>query len=104
VNKSGNSIELTIGGCNRVGSDSNELLTPEMTFTRTADGYSAHVEVTVDQNSNLYMYDLMGRVVMDKQLYLQAGINDFEIPAIGSGIFVVELRGDLFTDTKKLFF
>ena len=75
-----------------------------MTFTRTADGYSAHVEVTVDQNSNLYMYDLMGRVVMNKQLYLQAGSNDFEIPAIGSGIFVVELRGDLFTDTKKLFF
>jgi hypothetical protein len=104
VNKSGNRIELKINSCQRVEGSTLESPKPQMFFTHSSNGYTAHVDVIADQNSSLYVYDLMGRVMMNKKVYLQAGSNDFEIPAFGSGIFIIELRGDFFTDTKKLFF
>jgi hypothetical protein len=104
VNKSGNKIDLKITNCERDAESTFESSDPEMFFTLSGNGYTAHVNVTADQNSFIYVYDLMGRVMMNKEVYLQAGSNDFEISAIGTGIFIVEIRGSSFSDTKKLFF
>jgi hypothetical protein len=104
VNKSGNRIELKSSSCFRIGENALESSVTQMYFTPSANGYTGHVDVNTDQRSSLYVYDLRGQLVMNRQLNLQQGTNTFEIQIDGSGIFVIELRGETFTNTEKLLF
>ena len=57
-----------------------------------------------DENVQMKTYDLMGRLVKQENFFMNAGTNTIDIPAPGSGIFVLELQGASFSYTGKLFF
>jgi hypothetical protein len=104
VNKTGNKIELKIGDCERssdaleVGEDNDPY------FTKSASGYTAHIDVNQDQNLIVKVYDLMGRITEQKNVSLVTGTNTFEIPSAGFGIFIVELNGNSVSHAEKLLF
>jgi hypothetical protein len=104
INKTGNRIELKYSQCFRIGKNAVESSEPQLYFIPSASGYTAQIDVTTDQSSSLKVYNLRGQLVINRQLILLQGTNSFEIPSLGSGIFVVKLKGESFSLTEKLHF
>jgi hypothetical protein len=107
VNKTGTCVKLFIKNCGlRIGSsegDEDPAIDP-VYFSKSLNGYTAHVDVTENENTQVLVYDLMGRVVWEKSVTLAGGTNLIEIPAPSTGIFLVQLRCELFSHAEKLFF
>ena len=87
-----------------MGEKAMESSEPQLYFIPSASGYTAQIDVTTDQSSSLKVYNLRGQLVINRQLILLQGTNSFEIPSLGSGIFVVKLKGESFSLTEKLHF
>lgn len=103
VNKSGNKIQLTITNCGKTG-DASADQEEEVYFTKSQNGYTAHVETNEDQKITVNVYDLMGRLVHTQKVSLVAGVNSFEITSTGSGIYLVNMKGNLLSYSRKLLF
>ena len=104
VNKSGNRIDLHINNCQREGVAIEEPYEPNIYFTQTGQGYLAHVDADHNEEIQLLLYDISGRIVQSKKEMLISGSNVMTISSPGSGIFLVVLKGDSFTKVTKLLF
>lgn len=104
INKSGNKIELTLDNCQRTMKVTAEAPYSEPYFSRSANGYTAHVELTEAEELNVYLYDLLGRRISQQKIMMNAGVNTFEIPSPGTGLFLIELKGESLTHAEKLLF
>lgn len=52
---------------------------------------------------NLSIYDIMGRKVASRLLNLNKGLNEFSVPEIGKGIYMVKFNSEFGSKTVKLF-
>ena len=107
VNKAGNYIKLTIKNCSpRIGDDETDdnPADPNLYFSKSPDGYTAHFDVIKNENVNVRIFDLMGRIVWERRTELVSGSNTFEVPSPGNGIFLVQVQGETFSEAEKLFF
>ncbi|MCY7409024.1 MAG: T9SS type A sorting domain-containing protein, partial [Chitinophagales bacterium] len=110
VSKTGNRIKLRIANCtSKLGdddSDNDDSMVDEsvVNFSKTSAGYMAHLESAIDQSIDVSVYDLLGRTISVKRINLQQGINDFEITAPLTGIYLVEVKNQSFHYTEKLMF
>jgi len=110
VNKAGNQVTLTIQNCtSRVadedaGDAMSQTEDSPVYFTKSADGYRAHINVTENQSAEISMIDLLGRRVMSIPVNLNAGMNEFDIPSIQPGIFLVVIKNDHVFKAERLLF
>ena len=73
-------------------------------FSKSANGYLAHISASSNENSELVIYDVEGRILSAKKVVLHEGENLIEVASPGSGIFLVQVKGETFSQTGKLFF
>lgn len=107
VKKAGTYIKLTIKNCSqRIGDDQadDDFTVAPLYFSKSPDGYTAHIDVLQNENAHVLVYDLMGRLVWESKTELMSGSNTFEIPSPGNGIFLVQVQGETFSKAEKLFF
>ncbi|MEO6169293.1 MAG: hypothetical protein ABIO46_02110 [Chitinophagales bacterium] len=105
VNKSGNRIELKITSCQRTGKDMDEEeIDSNINFIRSPTGYSMELMATEDGEAEVMIYDLIGRLMNHHTIRYFEGSNNFEIPKVGNGIFLVSVRGQSWMHTEKLLF
>lgn len=102
VNKTGNSIQLTISNCMKDGT--LDAASDDVYFARSNNGYTAHVTMNHDDHISVSVYDMMGRMVEHNNVLLFNGSNTFEVPGAGTGIFLVVMKGNSFSHTEKLLF
>lgn len=107
VNKTGTYVKLSIKNCGqRIGDDpiDDDPSDTRLYFSKSPNGYTAHVDVSENEDGQVLVYDLMGRLVWEKNISLAIGMNAIEIPSPSSGIFLVRVRCGAFSYTEKLFF
>lgn len=105
ISKGGNQIGLRIKGCaQRIGNEEDDTAATPVYFSKSFSGYMAHVELEKDENVTFIIYDLLGRVILEKKLNLISGSNTIEIGKASEGIFLIAIRGESFSQKEKLFF
>jgi len=104
VNKSGNTIKLKLQGCQQKLEEDEEDDLSNIFFSKFANGYLAHISASSNENSELVIYDVEGRILSAKKVVFHEGENLIEVASPGSGIFLVQVKGETFSQTGKLFF
>jgi hypothetical protein len=106
VNKTGNTISLKIQGCSeRLGKDQDDDTEESLLyFTPSPGGYTGHMFAKQDEILQVYVYDLLGRLKMQKKIVVKAGTNAIEIPFRETGIYLVKLSGETFSNIQELLF
>jgi hypothetical protein len=105
INKSGNRLEFKISNCQKNGTAVNDNDSEqEVSFIKSANGYTAQMLIQEDEKVMMKTYDMMGRLVKQDNFYMSAGANTIDIAAPGSGIFLIAFEGTSFSYTGKLFF
>ncbi|MCY7411218.1 MAG: hypothetical protein LH473_13180, partial [Chitinophagales bacterium] len=93
INKTGNTLKLTIDGCvTKIGDDEDEDFDDEdspVSFSKSPDGYTADVDLIENEPLQFIMYDLLGRKVWEKKLQGLQGANLIKIPAPSFGIYLI---------------
>lgn len=107
VNKTGTYLKLSIKNCSQRTDDDqpdDDLGDTPLYFSKSPNGYTAHIDVLQNENAQVRVFDLMGRMVWESKAELMSGNNTFEIPSPGRGIFLVRIQGETFSKAEKLFF
>ncbi|MEP7127818.1 MAG: T9SS type A sorting domain-containing protein, partial [Chitinophagales bacterium] len=105
VNKKGNRIELSITNCDKIENEmDDEVATSDVRFLRTPNGYSMELTSAEAGGAELQIYDVMGRLVKHYPITYFEGVNNFELPSPGIGIFLVSIRSQSWVHTEKLLF
>ncbi|MBK9731456.1 MAG: T9SS type A sorting domain-containing protein [Chitinophagaceae bacterium] len=82
----------------------DEVATSDIRFLRTPTGYSMELTSAQAGGAELQIYDVMGRLVKHYPITYFEGVNNFEIPSPGRGIFLVSIRSQSLVHTEKLLF
>ena len=92
-------------GCSeRIGNKDDGGEKSLLYFTPSPNGYTGHIYSGKDEMVQVYVYDLLGRVRMQKKIMVTAGTNAIEIPFAETGIYLVKLSGETFSDIHELLF
>lgn len=106
VNKSGNRIELKISGCNKTGLAGRLAEDAENEISIFGNGSSYSLEFTAEEegNATITFFDLSGRMLRQDVIQYNQGINHFDLPKVGSGLFLVQVKAAYWSATEKIIF
>lgn len=105
VDKSGNRIELKIANCARsVKWAADDLAGSDIRYIHTPSGYDLEWNSNESGSAELIVCDLMGRLVKQQKVNYEEGINNVSVDNVGTGIFLVCLKGKTWIHTQKLLF
>ncbi|MEO5675783.1 MAG: T9SS type A sorting domain-containing protein, partial [Chitinophagales bacterium] len=96
IKKTSNKIKLKIKNCSsRLENDEegDDLILSQLEFFKTPGGYQMNVNSAAEESATIRVLDLMGRMVWERDVNFLSGNNTINIPAPGSGIYVVQIIG-----------
>ncbi|MBA3647292.1 MAG: hypothetical protein H0W62_01885 [Chitinophagales bacterium] len=104
IKKSGNQVKLTLGNCSRSEAVLSNLQTATVSYSKTSEGYIAHIYCENVQSVKMSMYDVLGRRITVQQFQLATGDNNIPVLYKRPGIYLVEWKGDTIAAVDKLLF
>jgi len=103
IYRSGSTINLHTKSCLEIEDSSNTKDANVLLF-RNPDGYTIDAQMTKDDNVQIRVFDLTGRLVMDQNLEWFTGENEFKITGICRGDYILQITSSDLNYNKKLFF
>lgn len=97
--------ELTGIGRFYIRFEANALSNTDTGFKRVnilSDDDKIIVEGQLTSNTDLYLYDIQGRLVLTSSLNINTATNVVNTPGLASGVYLVTLKGNTSTMTKKI--
>ncbi|MBP9882497.1 MAG: T9SS type A sorting domain-containing protein, partial [Chitinophagales bacterium] len=99
-------IELKISGCEKTAEAGRLASDAENEISIFGNGSSYSLEFTADEegNATITFFDLSGRMLRQDLIQYTQGINHFDLPKVGSGLFLVQVKAASWSATEKIIF
>ncbi len=106
VNKSGNRIELKISGCNKSAESARQVTDEDNKISIMGNGnwYSLEFSAADAGHATVSFFDLSGRLLRQEVIAYAPGSNIFDLPGIGTGLYLVQVKTATWSATEKIIF
>jgi hypothetical protein len=75
-----------------------------MTLVRSDNGYDVTVDFSASCVAEVNVIDMMGRIVGSQKTSVHEGSNTFFVPITTAGAYILQIKSEGFSESRKLVF
>lgn len=104
IYKTGSTLSLMTSNCQKIDNPFAAKIPFEiLTVAKTGEDYEVSVNLNSQSTVEVKVVDMMGRTVNTSTMAMQEGINKFSL-ALNPGAYILQVKGEGFSESKKLVF